>query len=518
MAEIKVDKLDIIIACSSGAISGAVDNILCTDFGWDKAHDLGEDDVTFFIRKITKNDNLKSAVSKLERKYKNKSDNYKNFQNSDKYGGSTLHHLREFSHHPTPFGLLCSIVTEFTGEAYGTNDSGLFMPEKIDGFKKEKFPDILFKGAFKWGMHLLSDVAGSSGSIANESDGTGIPGPLLATLKEISSIPGFNNPDKINKLSEKCDDLFNGKAFGTEFDYRTELGIAHIITNQMISVLLCEAIVCAFYSIRCLFEEISSKKIGSLSEINELDFRKILPWKSDRLSRMRTISALSFSAVDMSSAAVMAFSECSGDKTKFALEFAKRVNYISVGRLIVSGVGEVNIKLDKSYDNYMPVVQRYSKEVAVVKNKSQNILHVSDETKAFVEKGLSTATSIATIGTPIGFISAAIGVYKEISESAKEYKIAKEERIRIEAECKDAIEILNEYQEEMETVVSEYMIDRLTIFGAALDQMDLAIVDDDTDAFIEANNKIQNKLGKDSQFTSMDEFDALMSSDGIFKF
>ena len=109
MSEIKVDKWDIIIACSSGALSGAVDDILCTDFGWDKAHDLGEDDVTFF-----------------------------------------------------------------TGEAYGTNDSGLFVQEKIDDFKSEKFPDILFKGAFKWGMHLLSDVAGSSGSIVKESDGTGI--------------------------------------------------------------------------------------------------------------------------------------------------------------------------------------------------------------------------------------------------------------------------------------------------------------------------------------------------------
>ena len=74
MAEIKVDKWDIIIACSSGALSGAVDNILCTDFGWDKAHDLGEDDVTFFIKKITKEENLKKAVFKLEREYKNKSD------------------------------------------------------------------------------------------------------------------------------------------------------------------------------------------------------------------------------------------------------------------------------------------------------------------------------------------------------------------------------------------------------------------------------------------------------------
>ena len=90
--------------------------------------------------------------------------------------------------------------------------------------------------------------------------------------------------------------------------------------------------------------------------------------------------------------------------------------------------------------------------------------------------------------------------------------------MRIEEECSVAIEILREYREEMEMVVSEYMIDRLRVFGTAMDMMDKAIKNDDTDGFIEGNNMIQEKLGAKAVFSSQDEFDMLMDSDEDFKF
>ena len=48
--------------------------------------------------------------------------------------------------------------------------------------------------------------------------------------------------------------------------------------------------------------------------------------------------------------------------------------------------------------------------------------------------------------------------------------------------------------------------------------MDEAVLNNDSDSFIEANAKIQSQLGKDDmQFHSQDEFDGLMSSDDDFK-
>ena len=168
----------------------------------------------------------------------------------------------------------------------------------------------------------------------------------------------------------------------------------------------------------------------------------------------------------------------------------------------------LKIKADKVYEDYKPLaiaMQKVSK------------LQIDPEVRDSAIKTITTVTTIVKAGTPISFITASIGVYKEISESIEEYKIAHEERLKIEEECKMSMEILREYREEMEEVVTEYMIDRLYVFGTTLDKMDEALLSDDTDAFIESNNVIQNKLGGETMLSSQDEFDSLMLSDGDFK-
>lgn len=512
MADVKLDKIDYIISISSGIIAASIDLLTNTEFGFENAHSTGNKDVSNFIMLISDEDNLASAVSELENKYNNKSDNYLDFAKSDKFGGSKLHHLQDYSHHPTIIGLICSIATEFTHKSYGTNNIGKFTKENITGFKPDSLPEIIFNGAFKWAMHLVSDVAGSSGSIKSNGDGAGIPGPLVSTLKELSSSPVFSYEDKINKLSEFCEDLYDGDKFGTKIDYRTELGFAHIALNQLLSVLLCECIVSALYSIKKILLEINNKSISHIDEFQKIEINNILPWNSEELNQMRKISAISFSAVDLSAAGVKAVALSNGDKGEFIKIFATNINYFGVGRLVITETGGFGKKADKIYNDYKPIAERTFSDV-----KAKTVDKIDPGVKDSYEKVATTATTIAGIGTPIGFIAAAIGVYKEISTSITEYNIAKEERIKIEAECAEAIELLTEYQDEMEAMVSEYMIDRLTIFGESLDIMDEALASGDTDSFIGANNQIQNKLGRDFQFASTDEFDALMSLDDTFK-
>ena len=46
--------------------------------------------------------------------------------------------------------------------------------------------------------------------------------------------------------------------------------------------------------------------------------------------------------------------------------------------------------------------------------------------------------------------------------------------------------------------------------------MDEAILNNDSDAYIDANSKIQQQMGKDMQFHSQSDFDDLMASDDDF--
>ena len=530
MGSLMLDKYDRTIAISSGAIAGALDAFICDDISLEEAHKWGSDQISVFVSKVAKRngftgkeDDYDGAIKYLEEKAPIWAD-----KTTNAFGGGNQHHLRDFSHHPTIVGLICSLLNEFTGYGFGTDTSGKFIVVKIDGWKKKDILSSIYSGTINWVLHLISDIAGSSGSVRGGKEGTGIPGPLMSFLKELSCVPGIRNIGGINEkeyynFSVTCSKLFNGTLLGEHdengriikdkllrFDLRTELGLIHepIRTKQYTPVILCEGIVCAFYSIRKLFEEIKTKCINTLDDIKELDFSKYLPWNSNKLRRMRTISAITFSTIDFSVAALKAFVENGKSIPGFALKLASGVNYFGMGRLIIAGSGELKIKADKVYEECKPLV------IAMQKASK---LRVDSEIKDSAIKTITTVTTIIKAGSPISFVSATIGVYKEVSESIEEYNISHEERLKIEEECKTSIEILRDYREDMEEVVAEYMIDRLNVFGKSLDKMDEALISDDTDAFIESNNDIQKKLGGETFFSDQKEFDSLMLSDDDFK-
>ena len=124
----------------------------------------------------------------------------------------------------------------------------------------------------------------------------------------------------------------------------------------------------------------------------------------------------------------------------------------------------------------------------------------------------------ALIGSMVGYAFSS-ALYREMLNLFKtfnifeEAKLAHERRLKIEAECAEAIKMIREYRERLEQLVSEYLIDHITIFNDALNQMNSALELGDIDSFINANNRIINKLGKESQFNSFNEIDDFMNSD-----
>ncbi len=251
--------------------------------------------------------------------------------------------MRDFAHHPTIVGLIFSLLTQFTYKSYGTNTSGIFMivdvPEASKAFiGTDVLSKILF-GTITWFFHLVSDVAGSSGSVG-KSGGTGIPGPLLALAKELSALPIFKNMNSgDNSLSVFLSKLFNGTLLAKrdesdkiikdtvlKFDLRGELGVGIELGRQAIPVIANDCIVRTFFFIRRLAIEIKENDIRSLVDLKQIDWEKVKPLNNPTIARMLTIATGVFTTIDVGEAVI-------------TQKYWVSINYVGVGRFAVA-IGE----------------------------------------------------------------------------------------------------------------------------------------------------------------------------------
>ena len=205
---------------------------------------------------------------------------------------------------------------------------------------------------------------------------------------------------------------------------------------------------------------------------------------------MLLISSASFSTVDITAAGIKAAVKNPGNKYGFAKDFLLGINYVGVVRLGLAGIGVAVTpeKLEKFHDDFALLSEKV---------KDNKVVACISE-------------------VPLGVVPAGIRVIKTCKESITEYQSAREDRIRIQNECEEHIRILTDYRKEIESGVSEYLVSNITVFDEAFTAMDVAILNNDSDAYIDANSKIQQQMGKDMQFHSQSDFDDLMASDDDF--
>ena len=341
---------DYVFAAASGTLMGALSVLWQKDLNLADAHKFGAEKIEKIVIEAAQrvgprkeNLSIADAIRFLE-----KTSPFVGDKLTPEFGGGLQHHLRDFSHHPSPVGLVCSILMQFTGKGYGTTTDGRFAIFDLPAealkdrrlFGRNAEEKFLY-GTLNWVLHLISDMAGSS---STPGAGTGIPGPILSFLKEASALPFFRDmsiayEDKVATFSQWVSKAFNGTLLKDQdgnplrFDLRTEVGLASQILTQVPAVLANECIVRGFYTITRFVDELRRADVSSVKDLGRINPSRFLPLNSRALTRMLTVASGAFVVINTSIAAVRAAVEgaASGEVGAVPL-FFMRLNYVGIGR------------------------------------------------------------------------------------------------------------------------------------------------------------------------------------------
>ncbi|WP_390459165.1 hypothetical protein [Bifidobacterium apicola] len=343
-------QFDYKMAAACGVVAGLCDSVFVGKFSLGGANKWGTKKVKEFVVWVAKHhsgfrgESLHDAIHFLEERYPFVGDKY-----TAEFGGGLQHHLRDFSHHFSLGGLVFSILTQVTGKVYGTNQYGDFIAVPVEeqwhkeGLIGDNLSEKLFLGTARWFLHMASDMAGSS---SNPGQGTGIPGPFLSIIKELSVLPVFKNAMDSGMGARKfISKMFNGTLFAQvndegrkvpfRFDLRTEIGVVHELVPQALPVLLNECLTRCCYFLRHLCLEMKNNEVRTLTDLVQLDKGRILPYNNPRVVRMVSIASATFTAVDLADAGIRAaLVRFRGSKVVAGKEFLLRVNYVGVTRLV----------------------------------------------------------------------------------------------------------------------------------------------------------------------------------------
>ena len=341
---------DYVFAAASGTLMGALSVLWQKDFNLADARKYGAEKIEKIVIEVAQrldprkeNPSIADAIRFLEKEFPFVGDKL-----TPEFGGGLQHHLRDFSHHPSPVGLVCSILMQFTGKGFGTATDGTFAIFDLpaEALKDERLfgknvEQKFLYGTLKWVFHLISDMAGSS---STPGAGTGIPGPILSFLKEASALPFFRDmtiahEDKVATFSQWVSKAFNGTLLKDQdgnplrFDLRTEVGLASQVLTQVPAVLANECIVRGFYTITRFIDELRRADVSSVKDLGRINPSRFLPLNSRALTRMLTVASGSFVVINTSIAAVRAAVDgaASGGVGAVPL-FFMRLNYVGIGR------------------------------------------------------------------------------------------------------------------------------------------------------------------------------------------
>ena len=360
------DKLDYILAASSGALCSVIDIFLVGKPGESPLGDITDKwfaartmDFAKICHPEKKNfDSLESALQFLEKKFKVPYDQT-GLGDAGRYIfdlNAKNHHFKSLAHNPSLLGLFFSILDQFTNSSHFVTDGQLVSLQQADGKWELQGKNILSKlfcGFVNWFGHLVSDVSGSQSSARAGNRGMGIPSPLWIWINDIIVIKaklGLSVTETNKAINELALNIFE-KGYDTRFQ-----------TSQAIPVFLNDLFVRLIYSMRRLFRYFS--EIPKTERSFVLMWENCEPFSNPTVKRMLTVAHGTFCLVDVGDSIGRAL--VSGDGTFNVIEFVLHLNIVGVGRFAISLYGET--KRAVSYGHAKKEADFASKEIVIVQN------------------------------------------------------------------------------------------------------------------------------------------------------
>ena len=338
------DKLDYILAATSGAICSIIDIFMVGKPGESPAGDITdrwfEERTKDFAKLCGWNDKdggtLPSAIKHLEKKFKVPYD-----QRGAGDAASMIfnlnprnHHFKSLGHNPTLLGLFFSILDQFSNTSHFISGSELITLEEADGsfeLRGNDVPSKLFCAFVNWFGHLISDMSGSSSS---KGRGMGIPSPLWSWTNDIIAIKR-----KLNIPVSEFDKSINELAiqmYKEGYDARFQVA-------QAIPVFINEMLARLFYSMRRLVRYFANVKREERSF--RLLWKSCEPFSNATVKRMLTVAHGTFCLIDAGDAVIRGFTTSAG--TFNVTKFCMRLNIVGVGRFAILLYGEINREIKK---------------------------------------------------------------------------------------------------------------------------------------------------------------------------
>ena len=273
MKKANCDKYDYLIAAFCGVASGLIDAIFV---GMPNESKLGnwtdkktDDIVEKFAQSIWKSDKkngpnsapdgIASAIGYLERRFKV---NYDARYVSDLNLGDNVfnmstrnHHLKSLGHAPDLIGLFFSILDQFTWKSSFISDGRIIRVEPVENkfeLRGGNFFAKLFCGFCNWIGHIMSDVAGSSGTreYSKNGRGSGVAIPFFEMF-QLCNFGSFNVNGEQKNLAE-----LSVSVFEAGYDARHGVAMAIPVAINEIMIRLLWAIKSHFYHNRSWKESI----------------------------------------------------------------------------------------------------------------------------------------------------------------------------------------------------------------------------------------------------------------------
>ncbi len=263
MQKRKLDEKDILVSVACGAVGGLIDIFFVGEPGnsplgkW--TNKMTDNAVMKFAKHLgwsphkENENNVRSAIGYLEHGKNNGNEadfqgfrvNYDQSNTKDVNGkfqmASNQHHMMSIGHSPDIVGLFFSVLNQFTNTSTFISDGKLISIATLDGkfmLVGNDFWTKLLCGVWNWFGHLMSDVAGSSGSAKG---GSGIVLPFYEFFG-FCKFGKFRTSDGMKDLSELA-----MKAFSSGYDFRHGMAMA-------IPVVLTEMLIRSLWVARQFFE------------------------------------------------------------------------------------------------------------------------------------------------------------------------------------------------------------------------------------------------------------------------